>query len=133
MSPDEVKPYIDMLGGLLGAGGLGAIILAYIGVHKARAEKSEPAKPEPERPSIGSAGMQAIGGALIAESQVDRLTAALTAVALAMTATSEQKRHDAGDERRMAEAAINLGHSFIDELRDLRRALRDLRPDRDRD
>lgn len=124
MSPEEAKGWVDILLPVLGLSGLGGVVVAIFGSKKAKHEE-----PEKVAPTIGSAGMQALGGALIAESQVDRLTGALTAVALAQTAYSEQRRRDASDETRMAEALVSLGHSIVDELRELRRALRHLRPE----
>src|SRR5206468_10750978 len=62
LSPDQLKGYADIAVSLLGAGGLGAIVLAAIGIKKATGER-----PAEDRPSIGHPGLVGIAGMVAGE------------------------------------------------------------------
>lgn len=123
LSPDQLKGYVDIAVSLLGAGGFGAIVLAVIGLRKASTEKP----PEPERPSVGVAGLSGIAGLLAGEhfgmellqhlraltDGVKNLTQAVEQGGRVMRETSEERR---GDARRIADEIDSL----TDKLRDLR-------------
>jgi hypothetical protein len=68
---EDLKGYTDLLVSLVGTGGIGAAVLAFLGYLKSRAER--PASLPPDSPTIGPAGMQAIGGALAAGHHMDEL------------------------------------------------------------
>lgn len=77
MSPEEVKPWIDMLIALLAAGGGGATLLAFIGYKKAKAEK----EPEAPRPQVGGGALAQIGGMVMGQQTAQDIIAALQGIA----------------------------------------------------
>jgi len=81
MSPDDVKKWLDLLVVLIGSGGVGTIILAFIGYWKARAER-----PPPPNGNIGHPGMAQIAGMVMGQSQLDDIIGALRLLATAMSA-----------------------------------------------
>lgn len=115
MSPDEVKQYADIVVAVMSAGGVTSILLAIIGAKKSKREDKE----DDDRPSIGAAGMNAIGGMLATEGHLTRLIASIEALAFTHTTASERHRNEADADRAIA-------RRMVEELSELNGTLRKL-------
>lgn len=122
MSPEEVKPYADIVIAVMSAGGLTSIILAFLGRNKKERED----KDEDDRPNIGMAGMAGLGSLLASESQFARLIASIEALALAQTTASERSRHEAEVRSRAMEDSRAVNRKFVEQLEELNSTLKRL-------
>jgi hypothetical protein len=98
LSPDQIKGYTDIVVSLVGAGGVGALLLAVIGMKKATTETPPP----PPAPNVGGAGMAQIGGMLAGEHFGMEL---LRHMGDLSDATREQARAQEGTTRALRESA----------------------------
>lgn len=130
MSPEEVKGYADIVVGVLTACGFSSIVLAVIGAKKAQKEIAK----EDDRPSVGMAGMTALGNILASDSHVTMLSTSITKMAEVQREASEKRHAEsvlvlASDEqnraasRRLVEELENIGRKLqrLDETLERRR------------
>lgn len=122
MSPDEVKQYADIVVAVMSAGGVTSILLAIIGAKKSKREDKE----DDDRPNIGAAGMNAIGGMLATEGNLTRLITSIDALALTHTTASERSRHEAEVHTRTAEDHRAVMRRMVEQLEELNTTLKKL-------
>lgn len=108
LPPEQLKGYADIVVSLLGVGGVGAVLLAVIGIKKASTENPPP-------PAVPSSSMQHLAGMLVGEhfgmQLLERLNGVgenLKALARAQEDNTRAIREAAderrGDARRISEA-----------------------------
>lgn len=111
LPPDQLKGYADIAVTLLGGGGLGAIVLAIIGMKKAATE----APPPPTAPAVPPSSMSHLAGMMVGEhfgmqlleklqhlgDGVHNLVRAHEAETRAIREAADERR---GDVRRLSEA-----------------------------
>lgn len=122
MSPEEIKAYVDIVVAFVSASGVSSIILAIIGAKK----KTREDKAEDEKPSIGMAGMNALGSLLASENHLARLIQSIEALTLAYTTASERSRHEAEVQSRSMEDSRAVNRRFVEQLEDLNSTLKRL-------
>ena len=122
MSPEEIKGYADIVVGVLTASGFSAIVLAIIGAKKAHQEKAK----DDDRPSVGMAGMAAIGGVLASEGQVTLLASSITKMAEAYEEASEARHTEAALQRASDEQNRAVVRRLVEELENIGRKLQRL-------
>jgi hypothetical protein len=122
MSPEDVKGYADIVISVLTACGFSSIVLAYIGMKKAKKDVAE----VDDRPSIGMAGMQQLGGVLASDGQVLQLATAITTMAAAYTKASEERHLEAERERASEQENRAALRRLTEEIENVGKRLRSL-------
>lgn len=122
MSPEEAKGWVDILVPIIGAGGLGGIVLAIVGAKKASSEK-----PAEERPSIGNAGMVQIAGMMASEHFGMQLLERLQGLNEGLRALARAKEDEARAIREAAEDRRNGIRRLCEEIDGLTDATRERR------
>lgn len=146
MSADDVKPWIDLLVTLLTGGGVGGILLAWVGGMKAKREKPDHIA---EKPTVGGGGLAQIAGMVMGQGDLKDIIDALRGVSAShdrctlmreteMTfrkkEADEHREHERRlleerrqHEQRLAEDRHREHRELVGALQDLARVTRDVR------
>lgn len=122
MAADDVKPWVDILVTLLTGGGLGGIVLAFLGWMRAKHERPDHIAP----PNVGATAMGQIAGMVMGQQSVTDMIDALRAIASAQdrcTLVREQEirlYRDISDVRHREMRALN---DHLDTLNDRLKAI----------